>query len=549
MMITELQLWDDTGFTEGSMFAPGPDTDLPLSSYMFDGGLHPERKRLFSEVRVHFDYAAIRNMTYLRAVYTTGSGEDMVFYGWIDSVDVISDTEDPLTSISWHIDPWRTYLSRAVFGSGIVERRFKPTQVPPQPYHPRYWRQTAYTPLPAFMPNIGKLAWVHVVYVSGSEVTQIHNIAFPVFRNGAPCYMDIPGATAQTTINSIALAAGKLEELLGVDPSAIVGVYVSMLPPVEYTGTGTEDSPITIPITDDMTYMVMNSTNPYVASLTGTWPVMGGDWTYDITPSDTERYVITGYTGEHIGELPWGMSLDYMSYRAVIDGVTAYTLVSFGDTKMNVAEGNVFQIPMAPMSVTSNSWNAYVYSGARGADIAARQIQAEATLHQSNLAAVTGAAGSVISGAVGGAMAGGAAGAVGGAIVSGVADLATSLYASESTYDYMTGVHDDAMQSMLDRAQAKQTDNLLLNGTGADIIRYGLDPALCRLTYDEYSLEQRDNDISIYGYHVWEPTADCTDLILSKTATRIANLEVTGPIPKDARNHIRNVFARGVVMR
>ena len=86
--------------------------------------LNPAKDKLFSEVRIPMAYEDVYDMCYLQAVFDMNNGDNVTFYGWIDSVTCSSDTAGyPVSVIRWHVDEWRTFASKAHYGSGMVRRR------------------------------------------------------------------------------------------------------------------------------------------------------------------------------------------------------------------------------------------------------------------------------------------------------------------------------------------------------------------------------------------------------------------------------------------
>lgn len=551
MIISDLRLWRDCGYTEGSMVKPPINDSLTGYDLRITDDLSPARDRVFNEIRLSTPFDDLYLMTYLQATYEMSDGSTFTYYGWIDDVQPISDSVTPITAIHWHIDPWRTFASKATYGSGIVTRSHSPSVTLPQPYSPAYWRISNTTPLILGFDNYYNLAWVHVQYVKDEGSTTIlETISFPVNRNGEGVNVRIPssvGSAFAITPSLFAVASGRLEEALELPASSIVGAYMSLIPPVSYTGTGTMSDPIEVSGAGIATTTINDY--GFIRCAKASYPLIDTGFHYEIKADDTHRVVITGYYGERLFEMPWGMEMDTIHLRTVIGGSIAYNFVSLGDPTSKIAEGMVFQVPMCPITITSNSWSEYVYSGQRDAEMEQRRIQAELSLHQSNLSATTNAVNSLIGGAVGGAVAGGAIGAVGGAVLSGVTSYATSRYAAEATYQYMTGPYNDAMVNMSDALQSRQVDNIILGGTGSDIAYSGFDITMSILTYDADSLEVRDDDIDLYGYHTKEARSSCSSVVRNGSATRILNLEVTGDIPLYARNHIRNAYAQGVIQK
>ena len=552
MIISNLELYDNLHYTEGSMVKPpiGHDLSGVISRAHFSNVV-VKRDAMFSEINVPGNFLVLSNVSYLAAKFEDNYGWDGTYYGWVDDVQPVSDSDAPVTRIRWHVDPWRTFAHKAVYASGIVTRSFRPNVNIPQPYNPAYWRITNVTSLILGFPNYTNMAWVHVQYVKEEGTTTVlETISFPVNRNGEGLNLRIPsdvGSAFSITPSLFVVASGRLEEALELPASSIVGAYMSLIPPVTYTGTGAMTDPIEV--TSEGVSTALIGDYAVIRCPKASYPMIDTGWHYAVKADDTHRVIMTGYYGERLFEMPWGMEMDSIHLRTIIGGTTAYTFVSLGNPKLKTAEGMVFQVPMCPITITSNSWSEYVYSGQRDAEIEQRRIQADLSLHQSNLSAATNAVNSLIGGAVGGAMAGGAVGAVGGAVLSGVTSYATSRYAAESTYQYMTGPYNDAMVNMSDALQSRQVDNIILGGTGSDIAYSGFDITMSVLTYDVDSLAIRNDDIALYGYHTKEATTDCTHAVLSGEATRILNLDVSGEIPLYARNYIRNAYAQGVVQQ
>ena len=88
-----------------------------------------------------------------------------------------------------------------------------------------------------------------------------------------------------------------------------------------------------------------------------------------------------------------------------------------------------------------------------------------------------------------------------------------------------------------------------MSGTGFDSTRFGFSNiTLVRLSADAYSQTQRTNDISLYGVHVSEPKTSCQSLIDAGGPVQIDNAVVTGPVPVEAKQYIRQRLAQGVRM-
>lgn len=535
--ITSLKLWKDTGFTEGCLEVPKIGGGLGTPSFTFDGPFNPSVSDMFSSLKVRIPYVDVMDCSYLSITLDMNNGADRTFYGWIDSISIISDTTgSPLTQINWHVDLWRTYIAQASIGSGMVKRRplLIGDSVPPQPYPFRYKTMDSNTTLL----TASTYYWVIATLSSSKfEGNPTFTIAFPVSSSSPSTNITITSGSVSYSAPAFDdLITGNWDEKLGLDPSSIYGVFLSPIAPKsDMSGWGMFGN--TIGETQYGTYMStsINSITEYSSTLPA-----------EITPDDTTDYVILGFDGEMIGSIPWGMTVSSYRYRLIIDTTSAYVQIRFDGIKSH-SEGLCFTIPLIPISLTSNAWSSYVYSGSRQADI----MQSRAEADKARESTIAGTASSVTSSVASSAMLGslgGPVGTLGGALIGGASSLISGAIGASTEYA-ISNKYSDVFQDITDYRMAHQSNGLIMSGTGFDSVRFGLQEiTLAKLSTDAYSQTQRTNDISLYGVHVSEPMESCQQLVTAGGPLQITNATVKGSIPVEAKQYIRQRLAQGVRM-
>lgn len=562
--ITQVRTWDDVGFTDNCIEIPVIGKTLPTPTNTYTGPFTPSKDREFSCIQLPVPYMELINTSYIELTYDLNNAtNDLVLYGWVDRVDMRSDTDDyPKTDVYYHIDYWRTYNASATFGSGIVRRRPKVTNdtLPPQPYSHRFYKlQEPVTVIPE------NVFWVIVNLVKNVEggtsedptiYSEFETRAYPISKDNSSRYVGTGSGylvpTFQQTI------AGRWDELWGIDPASIASAFIAPIPPAETTGSGTQSSPVTCKgwtaRKDEGAscgYLYFNNASSYGPS----YPIFASLDT-PVLADDKHRYVFIGFDGEVLGEFPWGIQMEEYSYRLVIGATSCYIQFRFGDwltigVQANIdahANGTCFTIPCVALDVTSNTWSSYVYGGQRQYDMQAKQFEADRAFQAGQMDVVTNA----ILGGMGGATAVGSsfAGLLGGGVAGQALGAAVSTAATEvalaADYAYTTGVYNDQMQKLDDYKAAVQTNGLLTPGTGWDSVFYGIVPAIMRMDIDDYSADQMDNDIALYGAHVSEPKASCQSLVSAGGPLQITNLVVGGNIPSVAKTYIKAKFDSGV---
>ena len=552
--ITDLRFWYDVGYTDGCIEVPRESDSLPTADVIITGSINPSKDRMFSQLRISEAFSELINASYLRVTFDMNNGTDQTFYGWVDSVSIQSDTEDyPVTIVDWHIDLWRTYLAKAEFGSGMVKRRPTSTDIPPQPYPHRFMTPTMILNLSSVRNT--HIWWVFARYnVTQQSQTSSWWLIAPVNIASPSAKLCISGSADNICPSLDEWASGKWDELMQLSPTQISFMFISPVPPFDYTGAGTSSSPISF-ISPSSGYGVRAVGQRFCYFNDGA--VLGEeivqDLTFDVQTTDTETAIITGFDGEPIGALPWGFNCVKYGVRVIASSNTGAIQVRFmraGDdtdtTELN-ALGFVFTAICPTLELGSNAWSDYVYSGAREAEIRQRELNTESQAVSGGISTGT----SAITGAVSGALLGSAimpgVGTLAGALIGGIGSALASGISTGANYLYQSNSLNDQMQAISDYSASRQFSTQLLSGSGFDFLETpyrGLKVMV--MEWDSYSQEQRTNDITMYGANVSEPTQSCQSLVDAGGPLQIVNLVVRGDIPVQAKQYFRQRFASGV---
>ena len=264
--ISLLRMWNDPGFTDGCVEVPAfghlstlPNADITIGTVGTEptsAEINPSKGRLFSELKLKRAFSDCQNLSYLEMSVDYNTGTDRVYYGFIDSVEIVSDTDDyPAVLIKWHVDLWRTYLSDAVFGYGLVTHRARGDSDPIQNVTARY-RKVSETVLNLVPDNLvgGGCYWAIVNYTyesndSNNHVAETRVIVCPVAKTVDTVYYFKLSADSTKyrvpTLNQWLLS--EFDEILGIAPSSISSAYLSPIPPLKmHSGTGTLNDPFIV---------------------------------------------------------------------------------------------------------------------------------------------------------------------------------------------------------------------------------------------------------------------------------------------------------------
>lgn len=529
--ITSLRLWKDTGFTEGCLEVPKIGSGLGTPVYTAVGPFNPSVSDMFSSLKVRVPYVDVMDCSYMSIVLQVNNGFDRAFYGWIDSIQMISDTDgSPLTQINWHVDLWRTYIAQASIGSGMVKRRPLLTgdSVPPQSYPFRY-RQFDTSEVICGDSEIGYIYILSSQVNSGDSTTVANSVAC------CPVYLNSPSEEYNGCPSLNSFMNGTWDEALGLSPSSIKGAFFSPIPPTPNMSGWNQGHYTTL---ETKPHYFPNSVSTAFSEVS----VALSD---TVMTDDINTYYITGFDGEIVGSLPWGIPVTVLKYRTILDSNGGY--IQIRTSIKGHVNGTCFTIPMIPLEITQNGWSEYAYSGVRQADIMQRQTEAEKARESALVGMASSVTSSVASSAMLGSL-GGPVGTLGGALIGGASSLISGTIGASADYA-VTTKYNDVFQDIADYRAAHQTNGLIMAGTGFDHVRFGnRQIMLVKAVTDEYSQVQRANDISLYGVHVSEPMESCQQLVTAGGPLQITNVTVKGSIPVEAKQYIRQRLAQGVRM-
>ena len=604
MATATVEIWRDTGFTEGSVEVPSKTSSLPTPTYTFYN-VNTPRDSLFSTLKLAHAFEDLYDCSYLRITLDMNNGADVVLYGWIDAVSCGSDTaEYPVTNVDWHPDLWRSYINSAQFGAGLVTRRPYASDCPPQIYPFRFkdvHEENVIVPRSNIWWVVFK--FVHKLKFLSSLVTANCIGTFPIdidspnnmFTVSGPDMGGSDNVTAKTIPYSF-LAAGFFEEFLKLDPNTLVSVFLSPVCPFDvnvssntYSGDLSVYRAQPIPSSEYFGFLVKADANPFKEYTVNT---------QELKTDDVFTTTITDFMGNPIGAIPWGFTIDTWKYRVVMDanqgyidlrGFPKYTEygVTVTETRgtMTPILGTDYTIPLIPMEITENTLGSYNWSGQRAADRQAIQNQALMGI----MTGIAGMPGDIASGYLFANAGGGVArqqyqsqiddfskkvdnfkkgihpvGGISPEMVEGATNARKQLgYMNAATGAMMRatgvmsaiGVGASAVTSLISmgmqdsanvNAHAAQTNNLALLGTGFDPFNYGQPITAVTMMPDAYSRNQREQDLAINGAKVSEPRQDITSLIDAGGPLQILNPVVKGSIPTPAKEYIKQRLESGV---
>ena len=527
-----------------------PDPQAGSNVVFVGNDPHPRKGRLLSEIEINYDYTYFSGLSqmdlkvpkFIELIADIGNYSSCIF-GWIDSVEPIA-TKGPKqnTLIKWHVDYWFTlqYLewhaantpqfwkSRGfALGAGRF-RRGPEGMARPDPSAPRLWQYHNDTILVRDnngTPDRQNSPYVIVLYtktdnIDGNTYTHLQ-IAFWG-------HSTVPSG-AQRKPSDADVYAGKLEEIMGIAPSSIVGVWYSPVQP---------------------NYTVAVTTHTYNNVVYGWYeydPGLVAPQSYTITISntpvctnDSHKYLIVDPMGTVYATLPWGLLFDRVIMYVDIGTSGAWLNLKFqnGTGTTDTGEGRRIQIPLISAPVTSNVKSDYILSGQEEYDRTMARIQQE----QNMLSGIAGTGTSVIGGAIGGSMVapglGTAVGAIGGAV--------SGLIGTGVNY-WLQGEADRKSREAYDRLMSNQIANVIITAGGiAWIYHSEYRWKLVDLVRDPLSKGVLETEQEEFGYITDVYTTGAQTAVASGGGFRIEGLEVKGDISPEARRYVASMFDRGV---
>lgn len=530
--------------------AQNPNLNTSLTNLIgYYNNPQPRKGRLLSEIEVNIEYELFTGLSSKNPapkflMLTGGTDNSLVeIYGWIDRAEPIA-TKGPKTNtlIHWHVDYWFTlqmmewkanqfpaqWSSKGfAFGRGTFKRGPMGMKRP-DPSTPRLWVKTGETEIAD--PNSSYDApWIIVLYTFTNNGHTTFRMAywpagsFTFEYSGVTYYAITPNNVYQ----------GWLEEWMGLDPNAIVGVWFSPIPPGSTTGAEVQTGNHT---EGQRNYLWFWKSPSNTGGTTITLPD-------EVGTDDSSKYAITDVYGTIQSVLPWGITFKTIKMRCDIGTSGGWLLMQFlsgdGSGGLPSGEGRLIQIPLLAAPVTSNALSSYVYSGQEAYDRDMAKMQQEQALKSG----IAGLGSSAISGAVGGAVAGGpagaAAGAIGGGVLGGVGVAANY---------FIQGETNEKSMALTRELMSNQTANVVIAGGGPGWYGNQFDHKwkIVKLSRDPLSKGELETEQAQKGYVCDTYAVNCTPTIRSGGGMRIEGLEVVGDLPKEARTYIQQMFARGV---
>ena len=477
------------------------------------------------------------------------------FYGWVDSAEIITGAGPSTTVvIRWHLDYYLTFMAGRLYqdsitlGAGRVKRITWKDYARPDPSNPRRWVQTAKRSL-----TDTTTVWAIIAYTISTDAGNNQKNTTINYLTWKPGVNIESGGTTYRTPSIDQIYAGLIEEVLGLDPNAVIGAWLSPIE-VPYAGAGIKTNSY-----DGNDYAA------YKHGIASQRAIYVRDMGSEVKTDDITKYVFTDATGAEMFTAPWGLNWRYwfmqVDYGASGCNLQVYLMdeeeynSSEDDfTKaQKAAEGRLFSFPLPALPITENAWQSYNYSGQREYDIQAREMQ-------KNQNAVNGISG-IATGAITGAIAGSMVAPGPGTAIGAVAGIGASVIGLEASY-FSSGYYDIKGQQAIDKLTASQTAGMIITAGG---IR-GLKPfgkggdtvwELVTMERDDYSKQELEAEQAELGYitDMWfsqiSPMPDVADT--NGTAWRIEGVEVKGTVSEhggslcaEGRRYIAALFSRGV---
>lgn len=474
-------------------------------------------------------------------------GSYTFIYGWIDDAEPVA-TKGPQTNtrIKWHVDWWLTWADynwfmesgqmqilanwfprRVTIGAGRLLKG--PSQFArPSASAPRKWLVEKAKGMFGNDPLFGPDELWAVMCATNTSGTPPDTIVTSIAYYFWPIGKQIDGAQHPSP-DYATIFTGRIEEKMGIDPSRILGFWAAPFKPLMVGNIKNFDSVSVYEVKDFTT--VGNAK---------TWTLNQGN----VQTDDKRKIIFTDPSGAEMYTAPWGIPFRSITGQIDVGTSVAALHVYLGETDegdgRNGAEGRFFSFPLPSLPVTENAWSSYTYSGQRDYDLEQKAIQRDRS-------AVNGIAG-IGTQAIGGALAGTAAAPGAGTAAGAIAGLASGIIGTAVNY-FTTGEFDNREQRNVDNLTSKQTAGMLINSGGRTSLRligtyWGWN--MLTMVRDPVSLAEIEVEQEELGYDTDTYVVDCTSLISGGGPLRIEGLRVKGDIPKEGKEYISGLFARGV---
>ena len=520
--------------------------------------VQPRKGKEFSEMELEIawdEFTGVKlyetpKLIVIRLSKLNTAGAYTFVYGWVDDAEpVATKGPQPNTRIKWHVDWWLTWTDYNWFqisGEPAMQKNWAPRKVSigsgrllkgpasfarPSSSAPRKWLlEDAKSMIDDHDPRSDAYEWWAVMAATETSGTPPSNVTTKITYYYWPIARQISGA-AHKSPTWTDIYTGQIEEKMGIDPSSILGFWVAPFNPWKF-GEPKDFETVSvyklsdiIPLADNINIKVM---------------------TDSVQTDDRRKIVFTDPTGAEMFTAPWGISFKNIVTWFDIGTSAASLCVYLGETDTPIeerkgAEGRFFSFPLPSLPVTENAWSSYVYSGQRDYDMKQKAIQRDRS-------AVNGIAG-IGTQAIGGALAGTAAAPGAGTAAGAIAGLVSGIAGTAVNY-FTAGEFDSREQRNVDTLTSRQTAGMIANAGGVNGIvqPYGsmIGWNMLTMVRDPVSLAEIEVEQEELGYDTDTYVVDCTNLISEGGPLRIEGLRVKGDIPKEGREYISSLFARGV---
>lgn len=520
--------------------------------------VQPRKGKEFSEMELEIawdEFTGVKlfetpKLIVIRLSKLNTAGAYTFVYGWVDDAEPVA-TKGPQsnTRIKWHIDWWLTWTDYNWFqisGEPAAQKNWSPRKVTigggrllkgpasfarPSSSAPRKWLlEDAKSMFDDHDPRSDAYEWWAVMCATETSGTPPSNVITKITYYYWPIARQISGA-AHISPTWTDIYTGKIEEKMGIDPSSILGFWAAPFNPWKI-GEAKNFETVSVYKQSDLIPLAYNAN---IKTLTDS-----------VQTDDKRKIVFTDPTGAEMFTAPWGIS--FMNIVTWFDiGTSAASLcVYLGETDTPIeerkgAEGRYFSFPLPSLPATENAWSSYVYSGQRDYDLQQKAIQRDRS-------AVNGIAG-IGTQAIGGALAGTAAAPGAGTAVGAIAGLVSGIAGTAINY-FTAGEFDNRDQRNVDNLTSRQTAGMIANAGGVNgiIQPYGsmIGWNMLTMVRDPVSLAEIEVEQEELGYDTDTYVVDCTSLISGGGPLRIEGLRVKGDIPKEGKEYISGLFARGV---
>ena len=476
------------------------------------------------------------------------AGSYTFVYGWIDDAEPVA-TKGPQTNtrIKWHVDWWLTWSDynwfmesgnmqilanwfprRVTIGAGRLLKG--PSQFArPAASAPRKWLlENAKSIIDDRDPHSDTGGWWAVMCTTEASGTPTSEVVTDIVYYFWPIGEKITGAD-HSSPGWFAIYTGQIEEVMGIDPSRIQGFWLAPSKP----WIGGRIKNLATASVYELESVIAIKTNTKALSKS-------------VQTDDKKKIVFTDPTGAEMFTSPWGISFKNIVTWCDIGTSAASLCVYLGETDTPIeerkgAEGRFFSFPLPSLPVTENAWSSYTYSGQRDYDMEQKAIQRDRS-------AVNGIAG-IGTQAIGGALAGTAAAPGAGTAIGAIAGLASGIVGTAVNY-FTAGEFDSRDQRSVDILTSRQTAGMIVNAGGyyGIVQPYGsmIGWNMLTMVRDPVSLAEIEVEQKELGYDTDTYVVDCTSLISGGGPLRIEGLRVKGDIPKEGKEYISSLFARGV---